>query len=454
MLTAFFILTAIGISESSKVAVAIFIFHLSSIFLLIVFCLLYFANNGAAVLIENFHVPVNGSITVALFFGFSAAMLGISGFESSANFVEEQQPGVFPKTLRNMWLAVTIINPVIAFLAICIIPMAEVGENKEAFLSYIGNQTGGNWLATVISIDAVLVLSGAVLTSFVGVSGLMKRMTLDRILPQFLIKETKRGSSPRILFIFYLLCISILFITLGDLEAMAGVYTISFLTVMGYFAIGNLLLKIKRSRLPRPVYASPIAVFIAMLGISVALYGNIKMHPEYLVVFLQYFVPAVIVVYALMNRNDILQFLLTILKSALEEMRKLSRLSQWIIRGKLKELHAQQFVFFSKADDISILNNVMIYIRENEITSRVKIVTVLKEGQVIPESFRSDFEVLDRVYNDIEMEYVTLQGKFGPELIAQLSKEWNIPTNFMFISSPGDKFPYKVSELGGVRLIL
>jgi hypothetical protein len=32
------------------------------------------------------------------FFGFSAAMLGI-GFESSANFVEEQQQECFSKTL-------------------------------------------------------------------------------------------------------------------------------------------------------------------------------------------------------------------------------------------------------------------------------------------------------------------------------------------------------------------
>jgi hypothetical protein len=29
------------------------------------------------------------------FLGFSAAMLGISGFESSSNFVEEQEQGVF-----------------------------------------------------------------------------------------------------------------------------------------------------------------------------------------------------------------------------------------------------------------------------------------------------------------------------------------------------------------------
>lgn len=36
---------------------------------------------------------------MALFFGFSAAMLGISAFEPSANFVEEQADGVFPKIM-------------------------------------------------------------------------------------------------------------------------------------------------------------------------------------------------------------------------------------------------------------------------------------------------------------------------------------------------------------------
>ena len=39
------------------------------------------------------------------------------------------------------------------------------------------------------------VLSGAVLTSFVGVSGLMKRMALDRIWPQFFLKENRRGAN-------------------------------------------------------------------------------------------------------------------------------------------------------------------------------------------------------------------------------------------------------------------
>lgn len=191
-------------------------------------------------------------------------MLGISGFESSANFVEEQQPGVFRKTLGNMWVAVTIINPAIALLAIMVLSQTDIMHHQEALLSHIGFNTGGQWLSALISIDAVLVLSGAVLTSYVGVSGLIKRMALDRILPQFTFSETKNGSAYRILIIFFLLCLSALYVTDGSLGALAGVYTISFLTVMIYFGLGNFLLKIKRESLLRPVVASPLIVAIAL----------------------------------------------------------------------------------------------------------------------------------------------------------------------------------------------
>jgi amino acid transporter len=235
-------------------------------------------------LAENFHHPVKGSIPMALFLGFSTAMLGISGFESSANFVEEQDKGVFRKTLRNMWLAVTIINPLMAFTLIAVLPVSDAAIHQEILLSHMGSVTGGSNLSILISIDAVLVLSGAVLTSFVGVSGLMKRMALDRILPQFLIKETKRGSSPRILILFFLLCASVLSITEGALGPLAGVYTISFLAVMVYFGFGNFLLKIKRAKLPRPEYSPPYIVAIAIFAVLAAMYGNVIVHPEYLVV--------------------------------------------------------------------------------------------------------------------------------------------------------------------------
>lgn len=54
----------------------------------------------------------------------------------------------------------------------------------------------------------------------------------------------------------------------------------------------------------------------------------------------------------------------------------------------------------------------------------------------------------------ISIEFIEEQGKFSHEKIEELFKTWNIPKNFMFIGSPGDKFPYRIEELGDVRLII
>lgn len=455
LLFIFLCLTILGISESAVVALVIFLVHLVSMALLMGSACYFILVNGTDILHANFSLPVKGgSIATALFFGFSAAMLGISGFESSANFVEEQKKGVFPKTLRNMWVAVTILNPTIALLAICVMPVIQVEAHQSSLLSYMATLTGGKWLSTLISYNAVTVLSGAVLTSFVGVNGLIKRMTLDRILPQFFLKENRRGSSYRILIMFFVLCISVLFVTKGELGPLAGVYTISFLAVMAFFALGNLMLKIRRERLPRPEYASPIVVVIALIAVGIAMYGNVKMKPAYLVVFLQYFLPAILLIYGMLNRNHIMEFILSVLKNITDSMRKAALLSRMKINKLINKLHDQEFIFFSKGDDIATLNKVMIYVQENEITRTIKIVTVLKQHQQAPTQFLSDFEVLDRAYPKIKMEYIMLEGTFGPELIDKLCREWNVPKNFMFISSPGEKFTYKVEELGGVRLIL
>ncbi|MBW7912864.1 MAG: APC family permease [Taibaiella sp.] len=454
LLAFFLMLTILGISESAVVAIVIFVIHMATMALLIIAGIWFVAINGLDVFTINFQRPVSGGITTALFLGFSTAMLGISGFESSANFVEEQAPGVFPKTLRNMWIAVTVINPSIALIAIMVLPINDVLVNQEALLSHMGDKAAGAWLARFIAVDAVLVLSGAVLTSFVGVGGLMKRMTLDRVLPQFLLKETKRGSSPRILLVFFLLCLSVLFATQGAIKPLAGVYTISFLIVMIYFGFGNFLLKIKRSRLPRPEYAAPITVAIAAFALIVALYGNIKMNPEYLVVFLQYFVPAIVVIYIFLKRNEIMEYLLIVVTSFFESMERISLISRVRLKKSIRKLASQEFVYFTKGDDISILNKVMIYVSENEITRKLKIVTVVNEEKVVPEKFMTDFEVLDRAYPEIKIEFIQVEGEFGPKLIDELSRKWRIPKNFMFISSPSDRFTHRLEDLGGVRLII
>jgi hypothetical protein len=111
-------------------------------------------------------------------------------------------------------------------------------------------------------------------------------------------------------------------------------------------------------------------------------------------------------------------------------------------------------VYFTKGHNVIDLNKVMLYILKNEDTHRIKVVTVVQDEAEVPKNLASDIEVLDRAYPGFEVDFVVIKDTFGPQLIDRLSMEWNIPKNFMFIASPGDHFPYRVSELGGVRLII
>lgn len=454
LLAVFMVLTIMGIGESARVAVVIFVIHISTLILLLGLGGLYVFRNGTEVLFANFSTPMEVSIPRALFFGFAAAMLGISGFESSANFVEEQDRGVFPKTLRNMWGAVSFFNPSMALMALALVPIALVGENAEALLSYMGLIAGGRWLSIVVSIDAALVLSGAVLTSYVGVTGLVTRMTLDRCLPQHLLKTNRRGTTHRIIIAFFVLAVSVLLLTGGDLGALAGVYTISFLAVMALFGVGNILLKVKRARLPRPTIASWPAVFVAITAVLAALIGNVLLNPAYLRVFLAYFVPAVLIVGIMLGRIEILRGILFMIRSASEAITSRATLATKTIRERIDSINSQRFVFFTRGDSIANLNEAMLYVRRNEHTNRVRVVIVYSDKKEIPARLSEDLEFLDEAYPEIDIEYVEVEGEFGPELIDKLSRKWRIPTNFMFIGSPGDHFPYRLEEFGGVRLII
>jgi amino acid transporter len=454
VLAFFMLLTIIGITESARVAIIIFIFHLSTLTLLLVMGIVFVGTHGLDTFNLNLATPVEGGLVTALFFGFSASLLGISGFESSANFVEEQAEGVFPKTLRNMWVAVTVFNPGMALLALALVPIGYVGPHQEALLAHMGNLSGGIWLANLISVDAALVLSGAVLTSFVGVNGLIRRMTLDRCLPQYLLKTNRRGTTHRIIASFFILSVSVLLITRGELKALAGVYTISFLSVMALFGLGNIFLKIKRAGLPRPMKAPLPAVLIAVCAVLSGLIGNALMNPEYLAVFLEYFIPAVLVIAVMLGRITLLEAGLFLVRAVLKFFIQHMTSTAQSIRTEIDKISSQQVVFFTRGDNLANLNNAMLYVKQNEHTNRVKVVTVVKNKNEVPPKLEKDLNFLNEAYPTIDIEFVVLTGKFGPDLIRELSLKWNIPVNLMFIGSPGTHFIYGLGELGGVRLII
>lgn len=454
LLAFFAALVAYGIGESAKAAMVIFSIHLATLTVLGAIGV-WTLIGDPSVLIANWQVEPEGGIAKALFFGFGAALLGTSGFESSANFIEEQKRGVFPKTLRNMWLTITVFNPLMCIIVLAVMPIAAVSAHTEDALAHAGAVMGGPWLGTLISLDATLVLSGAVLTSFIGVTGLVRRMTLDRTLPQVLLRENRwRGTNHFIILTFFLLCVSVLAVSRGDVTVLAGVYLVSFLGVMALFALGNMLLKVKRGRLRRSVRAPWLTVIVAFLAVLAGLVGNIAREPSYLLVFAMYFVPTAAVVAVMFLRDRILLLVLHLSGELVGRVTSLTGgVSQWARRA-YDDINSQSIIFFTRGDDAANLNRAMLYVRANEHTKRIRVVHVHKAGSAPPPRLESDLKFLDEVYPEIDIEFMALEGTFGPDLIETLSQRFKVPRNYMFIGCPGNSFPHNIDDLGGVRLIV
>ena len=224
---------------------------------------------------------------------------------------------MFVKTLRNMWVAVAFFNPVLSTLSLMVLPLSDIYDNQGALLARMGQVTGGDFLRIWVAVDATMVLSGAVLTSFVGVTGLARRMAMDRCLPQFLLNENScRKTNHWIIIGFFLVASSLFLILNGNVETLSGVYNLAFLCVMvsclsrplsfarawlmppastlclqSLFAMGCMMLKWKRPRIPRAVRSSYVAICTALVMVVLGLLFNVLRNPK----VVQYFVRAPVV---------------------------------------------------------------------------------------------------------------------------------------------------------------
>ncbi len=450
VLIIFAALTILGITESARVALVIFIIHLTSLTVFI-FLSLPVVLTSSQIWTQNWQTLSQGfNWPKALFLGVSAAMLGVSGFESSANFVEQQQHGVFRKTLRNMWVAVTIFNPLIALVALGLMPVAGISAHQDDLLSRLALEVGGVHLHDAIVLNAFLVLSGAVLTSYVGITGLVHRMTLDQCFPQFFLKTNRRGTYHRITLSFMLLCISILYLTGGNLLSLAGVYTISFLGVMTLFGIGNILLKVNRKELKRTYRASWITVILGVLATTLGVIGNIIIDYRFLLYFMVYFIPAVLLVSLMYSRIPIYKGMLMLINEAFE------RLFVWrsTVIDKITDITNIRLVLFVRGGRLYRLSKAFEYIAQNESSQKITVVRLYSTfNETEEEEMQQSLKIMQELYPDLRISYLSRQGHFGPAIVDNIAQELKVAKNNIFIGAPEEKHRFSVEDLGGVRVI-
>ncbi|KAJ0396867.1 hypothetical protein P43SY_002974 [Pythium insidiosum] len=493
LLFGFAMLCIIGIAESSTVALVIFVFHVFTLTMLSGLSIFH-AITHPHIFWDNMKTDfpsvnvagtlIQGNVLTAIFFGYSSAMLGITGFETSAQFVEEQERGVFRKTLRNMWVSATFYNILLSFLSLAVLPLDGddgIYNHRDVVLARMGLVTAGKWLERWVSIDAFVVLAGGVLTSFVGITGLVRRLAFDRVLPHFLTTTNDwRGTNHYIILLFFALQSSLVIALNADASVLAGVFTFAFLGVMSLFAFGCILLKLKRSVMPRDVHAPWWSCIFGLIMVLLGLLGNLLGDPTIFTYFSLYFIVFASVMFLMLERVFILRILLYIMQGLCpSRSRPGDKGSRTGARGGrtivsvLQTIHLPPIVFFLKAPDLSVLNKAILYVRENEQTHNLRVVHVYDE--VAPHSKqRSDDDqrrrqhqqrtlrdlqdmvsVFDRMYPKLKIDFVAVgvpNGAFDASVVEWLSHELGVQPNMMFIRQPGNAQIHEVSALG-VRVI-
>jgi amino acid transporter len=501
LLALFCILTLLGVTESAVVAVIIFVVHLATLSALIISCFVYFVQNPH-ILADNWNasdaVPGGRTVIEGILLGFGAGMLGITGFETSANFLEEQKPGVFLVTLKNMWIAVTVLNPSISFLAFTVLPSHAVREATGSLLAEMGRRaTGSEVFYIIIAVDALLVLSGAVLTGYVGVVGLVSRLCMDRCLPHFLLRRNPWTHTHYFIVIgFFAVCTSLVYAVGGvsNITVMEGVYTVAFLSVMSFFAIGNMIVKYARNNLPRDVRASWPCVLGAFAGTTCALLINVIFHPLWLLWFMYYFLGTAIFIFCMFQRIRLLRFFAffsTIVLDALHDYgliysnKRSARTSaatgaadsaptavdrqyenfraKWRLKigTYMRRVAGQRIILFIRSNDVFKMNKALQYVRENEESFNVLFVHVYEEDPESDEmelrmnSMRSNLHFLDESYPTLKLDLVFVRGTFNSVTLDRIGKLFSVPRNFMFMTCPGSRkeSTLKVADFAGVRII-
>ncbi|KAF0695407.1 Aste57867_13756 [Aphanomyces stellatus] len=492
MLGTFALLMIVGIKESALTAFAIFLFHMMTLTVLVVVCIIYMAQHPD-IIYHNYHNTtypdveflgsmVDGNAFTSLFFGFAVAMLGVTGFETSSNFVEEQQPGVFPKTLRNLWALSSVYNVVLCVLGLGVCSIQDIVDHQNAVLAQMALQAGGTWMQWWIGVDAFVVLSGGVLTSYVGIVGLFRRLASDRVLPEFFATQNAwRGTNHWIPTFFFVVATSLVLILDADATTLGGVYTYSFLSLMFLFGSACILLKLKRNAIPRAIKAPWYACFVGMFLVSCGIVGNLLGDPKALMWFAIYFLFVAAIVFSMLHRVFLFRVLIafvnmfvrdkiddtgatnttgqvdpdvqpfSVLPATTKPFERDGHHVALLVRA-IRTANARPIVFFIKQANLTVLNKAVLYVRNNEVTSNLRVLHVYQEAT--PDALETVaalqemVALMDTLYPKFKIDFYAVVGPFEPATIQWLSHTLHIPPNMMFLKQPSNLGVHKVSSTG------
>ena len=202
----------------------------------------------------------------------------------------------------------------------------------------------------------ISLLSG-VLTGIISSYGAIERLSRDHILPSFFLTRLQYTNAPYISILTFMAIGLVMFGVVGtNINILSGQFAISFILIMGFFALSNIFLKFNRDRLQRSprVGLAPCLLALAIALMTVA--GNIVYSPEIAGYFAIFFA----VTWVAMMYNSVRGRVVTVVYWVWNRNRSLHEwwwTRNWHVKliEQIKTSKKQPIVFFAKTDEVPAL---------------------------------------------------------------------------------------------------
>ncbi|KAF7354346.1 Aaap amino acid permease [Mycena venus] len=348
-----------------------------------------------------------------LFYGFCLGMLGLTGLECTPSYIGRIKPGHYPLVLRNLHLPVIGLDTVMMVLVLATVPLPTLLAGADV-LSALAEVSAGRWMRRWVVADAIVVLCGGVLIGILGVCELLKKLAHDRIVPQAFLNVLRLTDAPYISVLAFMACNVVMYgCAGGSLSIVSQMFSLVWLTVMGLFPIALLLLRFNRGRLPRNK-KTPLSVIIASLVVTAAVFaGNVAIDPTTVGYFTAYLI-GVVTVFVVTQKQ------VKILKMVYWTYDQDPALHRWSITkawgkslvGRMIRLKRQPICILVKTDEINHLLHLILYVRDNEETSCIKIVHFCGGEHDILSELEANAKILDEAFPEITIDLIIVEDAF------------------------------------------
>lgn len=445
-----------GLRDSARIALSVLSFHALTMLVLIIFAVVHWGRIGNGQIQENWHIGLarhgsSAEILKQIYYGFSLGMLGLTGFECCPAYVARIRDNQFPKVLRNLHLPAIALNSIIMVLVLAVVPL-DVMLSGANVLSTLGLMAAGRWLRIFVVVDAVIVLCGGVLTGIMASCELFEQLARNRALPATFFKVLPITRAPYVSILSFAVFCALLYASAGGrLDVVSLMFGFVWLTVMSQFPLALLLLKYGRGRLKRTRRAPLFIIFFAMLIMCVSAAGNIATNPKTFGYFAAYFIGITFLFAVAQNKSTVLRLLYWIYDQY-PSLHKWYKMDQWgdSLTNTIRRLKAQPVCVLVNTDEINQLFRMILYVRNNEETSCLKIVHFVsdKKNEGFPPELEANRQILDESFPEITIDLIIVSGEFEPKSVIALSHSLGIPTSLMFMTCPGPDFSHSLLELG------